>query len=399
MSGRTLWLILALIVVLGGTANANADEVRALWVTRWDFKSSEDVVRIMRNSAGAGFTDILFQVRGNGTTFYPSRVEAWGWELTSETPSTTGKDPGWDPLAVAVRAAKDAGIRIHAYVNVFPGWRGIVDPPTSARQLWIAHRDWFMVDLTGKRMRPTSKWYSFLNPNHPEVQRHLATLFREIAAYELDGIHLDYFRYPYDYGTVVKEHYPKATPAGLKKHADFSYDKISLKAFRDTYGKTPDAFPAGWDNFRRDGVTRTLYSIERAMGEKRDRMILSSAVLADLSRARYSAFQDSAEWVRRGALDWVLPMNYSAKTYDNNLSSFAQAIGPKKTKSALVVGISSEHKKGNTVKREVDILVRQVEAARRAGCRGHALFAYSTFFPNHKPNAKVKAFSKRLYGR
>lgn len=399
MAGRIFWLGFALIGAVGVTANVNAEEVRGVWVTRWDFKTSEDVLRIMNNTADAGFTDVLFQVRGNGTVFFPSRVEAWGWELTSEDPSTTGKDPGWDPLAVAIRAAKNAGIRIHAYVNVFPGWRGSVAPPNSSRQLWLAHRDWFMVDLLGKRMRPTSKWYSFLNPNHPEVQRHLSTLFTEIAAYDLDGIHLDYFRYPYDYRGVAKEHYPKASPEQLKKHADFSYDDVSLKAFRDTYGKTPSAFPTGWDNFRRDGITRTLYSIERAMGEKRERMILSSAVLADLSRARNSAYQDSAEWIRRGALDWTLPMNYSAETYDKNLNSFRQAIGAEKTKSALVVGILGEHKKGNTVASEVDTLVRQVEAARRAGCRGHALFAYSTLFPNHNPNAKVKAFTKRLYGR
>ena len=58
--------------------------VRALWVTRFDYTTPEDVRRIINNVAEAGFTDVFFQIRGNGTTFYKSEIEPWAYELSGE---------------------------------------------------------------------------------------------------------------------------------------------------------------------------------------------------------------------------------------------------------------------------------------------------------------------------
>jgi uncharacterized lipoprotein YddW (UPF0748 family) len=52
-------------------------EARMLWVTRWDYKTPEDVRAIVANAASLNFNVILFQVRGNGTVFYPSAIEPW----------------------------------------------------------------------------------------------------------------------------------------------------------------------------------------------------------------------------------------------------------------------------------------------------------------------------------
>ncbi|HOE96195.1 MAG TPA: hypothetical protein PK847_06365, partial [Candidatus Sumerlaeota bacterium] len=48
---------------------------RILWVTRWDYRTPEDVRQICYNAAAGRFTDILFQVRGEGTVFYKSDLE------------------------------------------------------------------------------------------------------------------------------------------------------------------------------------------------------------------------------------------------------------------------------------------------------------------------------------
>ena len=68
--------------------------IKAVWVTRWDYKSASDITAIMDTCRGAGFNTVLFQVRGNGTAFYRSTLEPWADELG-------GRDPGFDPLAVA----------------------------------------------------------------------------------------------------------------------------------------------------------------------------------------------------------------------------------------------------------------------------------------------------------
>ena len=151
---------LLISLLLTGAAPAHLPEVRAIWVTRFDYKKPADVEAIVANCARAGFTDIFFQIRGNGTVSYPSRVEPLAFELTSENAATTGRNPGWDPLKIAADSAKKQGIRLHAYMNVLPGWRGTQDPPRSAGQSWTAHPEWFMVDSLGQRMRPTSGYFT-----------------------------------------------------------------------------------------------------------------------------------------------------------------------------------------------------------------------------------------------
>jgi len=76
-----LFLLLSSLL-LTGASPARQPEVRAIWVTRFDFKTPADVEAIVANCARTGFTDIFFQIRGNGTVFYPSQVEPWAFELS-----------------------------------------------------------------------------------------------------------------------------------------------------------------------------------------------------------------------------------------------------------------------------------------------------------------------------
>ena len=68
----------------GGSAGGfpSRDSIRAIWVTRWDYKSPADIARIMENCRQTGFNTVLFQVRGHGTACYRSRLEPWrrNWE-------------------------------------------------------------------------------------------------------------------------------------------------------------------------------------------------------------------------------------------------------------------------------------------------------------------------------
>ncbi|WP_372797638.1 glycoside hydrolase family 10 protein, partial [Pontiella sp.] len=203
--------VVAVLVIMVRPKGPALPDVVALWVTRFDYDRPEDVRRIIQNVGEAGFTDVFFQIRGNGTTFYPSQLEPRAYELSGHDLSNLGNDPGWDPLQLALDAAKPYGLRVHAYMNVLPGWKGLKDPPAAAEQLWTAHPDWFMVDSLGDRMLPTAGWYAFINPVMPEVRRHLKGLAQELCRYDIAGIHLDYIRYPHDYHIVAGQHYPDAS--------------------------------------------------------------------------------------------------------------------------------------------------------------------------------------------
>jgi uncharacterized lipoprotein YddW (UPF0748 family) len=375
-------LLLAPFFLFAGARPPKLPEVRAIWVTRFDYQSPQDAVSIVDNCAGAGFTDIFFQVRGNGTVFYPSRVEPWAFELHGKDAGNTGKNPGWDPLLTAASRARSRGIRLHAYINVLPGWRGTREPPRSAGQLWTAHPDWFMVDSTGAKMRPTSAWYSFLNPAHPGVRSHLSQIAAELARYDIAGLHLDYIRFPYDYKSVAREIYPDASSADILARSTFSFDRLSRSLMRNSTSR------AKWDDFRREAVTQTVRDLNTAFRRRRGKLpaVISASVLADLDDGYNAAFQDSRRWAKERAVDWLVPMNYSASRFDERLARMKHELGRRTAAAQLVVGINCAG--------DAQEIRRQIAVSRQTGCRGFALFAYSHLFQDHQPTSKARVLLK-----
>jgi len=363
-------VVLALFVALW-SSQPTAPQVVALWVTRFDYDSPDDVRSIIRNTGEAGFTDVFFQIRGNGTAFYKSGLEPWAYELSGGDVSGLGTDPGWDPLQLAIDEARPYGLRVHAYMNVLPGWKGLEEPPAQAGQLWTAHPDWFMVDATGRKMLPTSGWYSFINPVLPEVRQHLRGMVKELCQYDLDGIHLDYIRYPHDYFLVAGQHYPDATEEELHRHSDFSYDPVSQAALHERYG---------WDvnreeitQFRCDSVTRVVRDLSYVMQvEKPGNCLLSAAVMGNPIEGKHLAYQDSGYWARKGIVDWIVQMNYGTKSFDRYIEAIRKAAGRRKFASAVVVGIYC--------KNDTDVLLEQIEAVKQSGARGLAVFSYNFLF-------------------
>ena len=130
-------LLLILAASIAGCSGEKAVKMRkALWVTRWDYNSAEDVRTIFANAAEGGFDTVLFQVRGNATVFYPSNLEPWAEEFDH-------RHPGFDPLAIACEEAGRHHLSIHAWVNAIPGWRGD-KIPESQEQLYNSHPGWLL---------------------------------------------------------------------------------------------------------------------------------------------------------------------------------------------------------------------------------------------------------------
>ncbi|MEE9368792.1 MAG: family 10 glycosylhydrolase [Pontiella sp.] len=381
----------ALVVVLFSVKIPNESplpQVRALWVTRFDYTTSQDVQKIINNVGEAGFTDVFFQVRGNGTTFYPSTLEPWAYELSGNDVSLLGSDPGWDPLQLAIDTAQSHTLRVHAYINVLPGWKGSKEPLTTSRQLWTEHPDWFMVDSLGQKMLPTAGWYSFVNPVIPEVRQHLRGIVSELCRYDLAGIHLDYIRYPHDYHLVADEHYPDADDKELMRHADFSYDSTSQGVLFEKYGW--DVSQKEIKQFRCDSVTRVVRDISYVMQrEKPEGCLLTASVMGNPVEGKSRAFQDSGLWARQGLVDWVVQMNYGTKSFDRHLVAMKKAVGKKTFKTAVVVGIYC--------KNDLDQMIEQVKIVNASGCRGLAVFSYSLLFDeDHHPKEKGRMLLQQI---
>jgi uncharacterized lipoprotein YddW (UPF0748 family) len=335
---------------------------RIIWVTRWDYKTADDIKKICYNAASARFTDVLFQVRGEGTVFYRSKLEPWAWELTSSSPDSTGRDPGWDPLATAVREGHRWGLRVHAYMNVLPGWAQKSDPPEDSNQLYAAHKNWFMVSKGGYRMNPAN-WYAFLDPGLPEVRAHLAKVFAEVTRnYKIDGIHLDYIRYPEEQG-------------------DYSYHPRVVAAFKEATGKTPGRDPEAWCKYRKKQVTAAVRAISEAVHAEKPEMEISAAVIADASRRENECLQPAMDWVRLGLVDYLAPMAYTSDS--DRFNTYCDGFGDKTLRKHVWMGIIADPEKNTSLK-------TQIARAAARGFGGVAVFSYENLFSDHKPLARAR---------
>jgi len=354
----------------GGFLPRSASEIhQAIWVTRFDYASEGDVREIIRNCAKGGFDTVLFQVRGNGTTFYPSRIEPWAAEFG-------WKSPGFDPLDVACDEAKLQGISLQAWVNAVPGWRG-ERPPENENQLFHKRPGWFCVDSHKRREPLRPNGYVMLNPCLPEVRAHVASICEEIAShYPVDGVHLDYIRFA-----------DRTAGPGGAAAPDYPYDDRTLELFRLATGKTPDEDPKAWYDWRTDQVTAMVREIRRRLTKLRRRCMLTAAVFPTPRRA-HDVHQDWVGWLANGYVDAVFPMTYDSDNtrFQDRLRTQAAAAGS----HPVIVGIGVyKHKTGPAQ------TLDQMTAVRAAGLQGYALFAYSSFYRSHATDVADAAAASR----
>ncbi len=345
---------------------------RSLWVTRWDYESADDVIRIMENCQAIGVKNVIFQVRGNATVFYPSKIEPWGWELTGDSAQNIGMDPGWDPLQTAIDEAHKRGMELHAWMNLFPGWRGLESPPAKSNHIWLKHRSWFIIDQKGVLLQPTRSFYAFLSPGNPSVRQYLASLFGEVAKNypSLDEIHMDYVRYP-------------AHNEVSRTIRDFSYDKVSVAAFRKIHKKYPQYDMPEWMKFKCDQVSSTIRAVRLAILDASPTMRLSSTCMAEINRATSEVGQEPREWLSEGLVDWIIPMAYKRDTagLEETLTSLDQAFDSK-YKQQISVGLNIDFNSTSEVRRQMALVSQR-------GYSGQVLFAYSSLFQDHKSNGKA----------
>lgn len=273
--------------------------VRGVWVARFQYRYADDVREIVRNCAEMGCNTIFWQVRGAGTVAYPSKLEPWSQELDYA-------DPGFDPLALAVQESHRQGLRIEAWVNVLPGWRGRQPPPMRG-QLWNAHPDWFLHDAHGRR-QPLGDFYVIVNPCLPEVRRHIVRVVEEIVTgYDVDGVHLDYVRYAWETTPDAEQKYPR--------------DRRTLALYRHETGKHPDDDPSAWSTWRARQLTRLVGEIRQMLDCRRPGATLTAAVTRNPNSAYQQFFQNGVAWLRSGLVDALMPMIYT-----DTLSDFVASV-------------------------------------------------------------------------
>ncbi|QDU72311.1 family 10 glycosylhydrolase [Mucisphaera calidilacus] len=348
-------LTLAAVSMFPGQAQAihpevNADmgyhEYAGVWVSRFEYSSASAIRAIIADCAAIGFTDIQFQVRGEGDARYDSNFEVW-----SDDYPYYGSNPGWDPLQVATEEAAKYGIRLHAWINTTPMWRGS-SPPSDPDHLWNQHPEWRLKDYYGND-QPLEGTYVGINPTIDEAQDHIANVAADIVAnYDVAGVHLDYVRMYSNTGyTYVRD------PASRAR-----YTAETGLAYSDS--------PA-YRQWIADNITELVTKVGDAIHTEDPNSILSAAVWRDPDIAIRDYQQHSARWIEEEILDLALPMTYLSETYDYLLESNVQKYASIGGDTAVVTGI------GPYLYSSADMMIDQIERARTSGSHGVQVYHYS----------------------
>ena len=252
-------------------------EVRAVWLTTLnglDWPSvkatnSEAVERqkrqlttILDQLARANVNTILFQTRVRGTTIYPSQIEPWDGCLTG----TPGRNPGYDPLQFAIDECHKRGMELHAWVVAIPvgKWNALGCKRLRERYSSLIHK----IGDEG-----------YMNPEKPQTGEYIANICGEIIdKYDVDGIHLDYIRYPENWKQTVSKDRGRSYITGIVRqiHSRVKGNKPWIKLSCSPIGKYSNLtrYPSrGWNAY--DVVC-----------------------------------QDAQGWLREGLMDQLYPMMY-----------------------------------------------------------------------------------------
>lgn len=197
--------------------------------------------------------------------------------------------------------AKSAGLEVHAWI-----WSMICD----IEEINEKHSDWFAINGNGQSSLTHPAYvgyYKFMCPNHPEVQEFIEKTVTELAGIDgLDGVHLDYIRYPdvilaetlqTKYNIVQDREYPEY---------DYCYCDRCVSLFQKQSGLDIriEADPSQnkeWLRFRYNSLTNFINNRLIPAAHNKDK-IITAAVFPNWQHVR----QNWSEW----KLDAVMPMLY-----------------------------------------------------------------------------------------
>ena len=228
-------------------------EVRAVWLTTiggidWPHsyaqspssieKQKAELVAILDRLKEANVNTVLVQTRIRGTVIYPSELEPWDGCLSG----FPGRTPGYDALRFVIDECHKRGMEAHAWVVTIPvgKWDAL-----GCRQL--RKRFPGLIRKIGAD--------GYMNPEDHRTGDYLAKICGEIVrSYDVDGIHLDYIRYPETWNIKVGREQGRRYITNIveKIHAVVKSEKPWVKMSCSPIGKFDDLsryWSHGWNAY------------------------------------------------------------------------------------------------------------------------------------------------------
>jgi len=291
----------------------SAQELPAIWV-QGDAASTPGQADDMLDRVVQGkFNTVLYGV-GSGTVNYNS-------SLLTKGPYVT---PEYDPLAYVVEQGHARGLKVQAWWSP-----GLIMKYGSLRD---ERPEWDIATVEG--IPDDLHWLNF---SLPEVRQFVSDVMMEIAEnYDVDGVHLDYIRYPWPSSSMG----------------------IDLRQFFN-----PDDVPA---------TVRGVY--QRVKAIKPDVQVTAAVMPGRWGSGQY--MQNWADWLAGEYIDYVMPMAYLSPEDNETLEHYLgewQAL-PHFERVVPGLKITYTTRTGSEAPKTPEQLIAQIEICRAGGARGITIF-------------------------
>ncbi len=288
-----------------------------VWITPDTKATDDDWKRKFDSLKKAGFDALLPEIyTGRGAYFGSSRLPVQAELLERFIP-----------------IAKSFDLEIHPWMWTMP---------CMLENIQKNHPDWYTVNRLGESSldKPAYvDYYKFLCPSKQEVHEFIQGTVQELCQYDVDGIHLDYIRFPdvilakglwEKYNLVQDKEYPQF---------DYCYCSSCRTKFKNQEGIDPmeiedPSTHQAWLQFRYDLITHLvndkLIPIARKNGK-----IISAAVFPNWRNVRqewrawkldaafpmlYNQFYlTNAEWIKQSCKEGIKSLQYNTNLYSGLL--------------------------------------------------------------------------------
>ena len=340
----SLILILVCCIIFfthAGCKNSKPEisEIRAVWIHPGLFNTNHDTALVQMSD--------LFE----------SYKEAGVNNLFCYNTLRTQNGFKWDYLQALVDEGHKRGIKIHTIF--YPGYDVRIEGEIEE------HPEWLIKNIDSTVM-PN------LNLTLPAVWDYWLRKISETLKYDIDGIHLDYTRFPID--------------------QKYSYDSVTIAAFINVYGVSPleispdcgNLFWCEWIQWNADQITLLVKSIRELLDNSGKKLLLGADAFPDAETARILIGQDWTRWVHEGLIDILCPMLYTNDTalFKKYLDATINAVGSDCIVCPGIGIVTAE----NTITKE--LLSKEVDIARKAGAGGFAFFSGYAFDEGFKVTLK-----------
>jgi uncharacterized lipoprotein YddW (UPF0748 family) len=357
------------------------EEVRALWVVRTSLTSPAAVASMVSAAKASGFNALLVQVRGRADAYYANGLEP--------RPSSIASQPAFDPLAMTIARAHEAGLQVHAWINV-QLVASANELPAARDHIVYRHPEWLMVpralgdDLASvdprspeylgrltryARSRPGEIEGLYLSPIPAAAADYTVAVVRDIVdRYAVDGVHFDYARYPtddFDYSRNALAAFhanlaPDLTAAGPRLSDEQRANEPTLST---------RLFPERWRLFRMARLTDLIGRLKETVRAARPHAVISAAVGPDPVESAARRLQDWRSWLERDLVDVVCPMAYTTDgaVFASQIAAARDLAGRHPVWAGIGAYLLTPRQ-----------IADNVSAARRLGVGGIILFSYDS---------------------